>query len=210
MMMDNRRRFNDTPTVEWVPKTALGKLVQKGEITSLEQIYERDMAILEPEILDLLVPNLQDEVLNVKMVQRTTDAGRKGSFMVTVAVGNKDGYVGVGTGKGNEVRPTIDRAIRHAKKNIIHINRGCGSWECNCSTGHSIPFKVRGTDSSAKIELLPAPKGTGVVAGKVAKKVLELAGVKDVWSTTTGNTRTAYNTAFATLAALEKARKMKK
>jgi small subunit ribosomal protein S5 len=194
---------------EWIPKTSLGKAVRAGEITSMEQVYEKNIAILEPEILDTLVPGLHEEVLKVKMVQRTTDSGRKGSFMVTVAVGNNDGYVGIGIGKGNELRPTIGRAIRNAKKNIIHVRRGCGSWECGCNEPHSIPFRVYGRHSSSKIDLLPAPKGTGVVAGDTAKKVLELAGIKDVWSQTKGDTRTALNFAIATLRALQQTRSAK-
>ena len=117
-----------TEVVEWIPKTTLGKKVLAGDITSLEEIYEKNIAILEPEIVDKLVPNLQEDVLKIRMVQRTTDSGRKGSFSVAAAVGNKDGYIGVGTGKGLEVRPTIERAVRNAKKNIIHVRRGCGSW----------------------------------------------------------------------------------
>lgn len=194
---------------KWVPRTELGKKVLSGEITDMEQIYEKNLPILEPEIVDMLVPNLQDEVLNIKMVQRTTDSGRKGSFMITVAVGNKNGFVGVGTGKGLEIRPTIEKAIKNAKKNLIHIKRGCGSWECGCGEQHSIPFKVKGKYGSTMIELLPAPKGTGIVAGKTAAKVLELAGIKDVWSRTEGDTRTVFNFAFATLEALRKIRKVR-
>lgn len=194
---------------EWIPKTKLGKLVKSGDITSIEQIYEKNLSILEPEIVDVLVPNIEDEVLKIKMVQRTTDSGRKGSFMITAAVGNKDGYIGVGMGKGNEVRPTIERAIKNAKKSLVHVRRGCGSWECACGEAHSLPFKIKGKHSSVKVELLPAPKGTGIVAGKTARKVLALAGVKDVWSHTTGDTRTVVNFARATLDALGKTRKMR-
>jgi len=206
----NRRKFEkEDPLKNWVPKTKLGKMVMNGEITSVEQIYERNLAILEPEIIDKLVPNMQDQVLHITMVQRTTDSGRKGSFQITVAVGNKDGLVGVGTGKGQEIKPTIDRAIREAKKNIISLRRGCGSWQCGCDENHSIPSKVKGSFSSVSIELLPAPKGTGIVAGSTAAKILELAGVKDVWSKTKGNTRTVFNFGKATINALKNTRKIK-
>lgn len=193
----------------WVPKTNLGKKVAAGEITNMEEIYEKNMAILEPEITDRLVPNLQDSVINIRTVQRTTDSGRKGSFSVAVVVGNKDGYVGVGTGKGLEIRPTIERAIRNAKKNLIHVRRGCGSWECRCDESHSIPFAVSGRYSSVKIELLSAPKGTGIVAGAAAKKVIEMAGIKDVWSRAVGKTSTTLNFAMATWEALKKTRTAK-
>jgi small subunit ribosomal protein S5 len=193
----------------WMPKTNLGKRVAAGEITTMEQIYEKNMAILEPEITDRLVPNLHDSVINIRTVQRTTDSGRKGSFTVAVVVGNKDGYVGVGTGKGLEIRPTIERAIRNAKKNLIHVRRGCGSWECRCDEPHSIPFAISGRYSSVRIELKSAPKGTGIVAGDAAKKVLELAGIKDVWSRASGKTSTTLNFAMATLEALRKTRRAK-
>ena len=193
----------------WIPKTGLGKKIAAGEITDMEQIYEKNLAILEPEITDRLVPNLQDSVINIRTVQRTTDSGRKGSFTVAVVVGNKDGYVGVGTGKGLEIRPTIERAIRNAKKNLIHVRRGCGSWECRCDGPHSIPFAVSGRYSSVKIALMSAPKGTGIVAGDAAKKVLEMAGIKDVWSRAVGKTSTTLNFAMATLEALKKTRRAK-
>jgi small subunit ribosomal protein S5 len=193
----------------WIPKTTLGKKIAAGEITNMEQVYEKNLAILEPEITDRLVPNLQDSVINIRTVQRTTDSGRKGSFTVAVVVGNKDGYVGVGAGKGLEIRPTIERAIRNAKKDLIHVRRGCGSWECRCDEPHSIPFAVSGRYSSVKIELMSAPKGTGVVAGDAAKKVLEMAGIKDVWSRATGKTSTTLNFAMATLEALKKTRRAK-
>lgn len=205
-----RRKFEKKNPLEgWVPKTQLGKMVMNNEITSMEQIYDKGLSVLEPEIIDKLLPDLKEEVLQIKMVQRTTDSGRKGSFMITAAIGNENGYVGVGTGKGKEVRPTIERAVKDAKKNIISIRRGCGSWQCGCQEEHSIPLKIKGNYSSIKIELMPAPKGTGIVAGKKASKILKLAGIKDVWSKTSGNTRTTFNFAKAVMKALKQTRKMR-
>jgi len=203
------RRREEKNFDNWIPKTKVGKLVKSGEITNIEEIYQRNLPILEPEIVDMLIPTLEDEVLKLKMVQRVTDSGRKGSFMVTVAVGNKNSYIGVGTAKGQEPRPTIEKAITNAKKNLVHIRRGCGSWECGCGEDHSLPFKVKGSRGSVDIELVPAPKGTGIVAGKVAKKVLELAGIKDVWSYSSGQTCTVFNSAFATFNALKQTRSIK-
>ncbi len=204
-----KKRRVEEKAKEWIPKTKLGKMVQNNEITSMEQVYERGLPILEPEIVDKLLPDLEEKVLQRKSVQRTTDSGRKASFMVTVVVGNKNGYVGVGTGKGAELRSTIERATRNAKKNIISVRRGCGSWQCGCGEEHSLPFKVKGSYSSVKVELMPAPKGTGIVAGKKAAEILRLAGIKDVWSKTSGNTRTTFNFAKAVMNALEKTRKIK-
>ncbi|MFH0986524.1 MAG: 30S ribosomal protein S5 [Candidatus Micrarchaeota archaeon] len=194
---------------EWIPKTELGKKVKSGEITNFEDVYEKNLAVLEPEIIDTMLGEVADDVIKVKMVQRTTDSGRKGSFMVTAVVGDRNGHIGVGTGKGKEVRPAIEKAVRDAKKSIISVKRGCGSWQCGCGEEHSVPFKTRGSFSSVAIELIPAPKGTGVVAGKTAKKIIELAGIKDVWTQSTGNTKTSFNFAYATIDALRKTRKYK-
>lgn len=195
--------------VKWVPKTRTGKLVQKGEITTIEQLYEKNLPVLEPEIIDVLVPNINEEVLNIKSTSRTTDSGRKRSFMVTAAVGNKNGYVGVGTGQGLNVRPAIEKAVENAKLNMISIRMGCGSWECGCGLGHSVPYKTDGKCGSVRITLIPAPKGTGIVAGRTAKKVLELAGIKDVWTKSRGDTRTVFNAAVATFEALKNIRRKK-
>ncbi len=195
---------------EWTPKTKLGRMVLNGEITNLEEVYSRNMAILEPEIIDLLVPNLEHEILQKNSVQRITKNGRRISFRVVSAVGNKDGYVGVGVGKGLEMRTAIEKSIKNAKRNLIHIHRGCGSWECACGEEHSLPFKVSGKNSSVKIEIYPAPKGTGVVAGGTARKILELAGIKDAWSKTFGQTTTRVNFALATLDALRQLRKIRR
>ncbi|MBI4215050.1 30S ribosomal protein S5 [archaeon] len=192
---------------EWTPRTKLGTMVKSGEVTSIEQVYRIGLPVLEPEIIDTLVPDLKDAVLDIKSVQRATDSGRRTSFMVTVAIGDRNGNVGIGTGKAKEVRLAIETAILSAKKNIINVKRGCGSWECRCGSPHSIPRKVHGRYSSVKVELSPAPKGTGIVAGETAKKVLELGGIKDVWSRTLGKTCTAFNFAFATLNALKQTRK---
>lgn len=204
-----REQIKEDTLSKWVPKTTLGQKVKNGEITSLEEIYKADLPILEPEIIDTLVPNLQEELLQLKTVQRTTGSGRKMAFFVVMAVGDKNGHIGVGTGKGLEVRPTIERAVRNAKKNLIHIRRGCGSWECNCNENHSLPFKVQAKFGSTTVILKPAPKGAGRVVGKVGKKVLELAGITDVWSQTKGPTDTVMNNAQATMHALQQTRKMK-
>ena len=204
-----REEIREEQLVAWVPKTRTGKLVQAGTITSIEQLYTQNLPILEPQITDMLIPDLQEEVLDVKSVQRTTDSGRKRSFMVTAAVGNKNGYIGVGTGRGLNVRPAIEKAVEHAKLNITSIRMGCGSWECGCGLGHSVPYKSEGKCGSVRIMLIPAPKGTGVVAGSAAKKVLEFAGIKDVWTQTKGDTRTVFNFAAATVDALKNIRKKK-
>ena len=188
---------------EWEPKTKVGKMVKEGIITDIDYILDNNLPILEPEIVDALLPDLEEKVLDVKLVQRMHKSGRRARFRATVVVGNRNGYVGVGKGKAKEVGPAIRKAIAQAKKNIIRVKRGCGSWECGCGTPHSIPFKGYGKCGSTVVEILPAPKGVGLVAGDVAKAVLGLAGIKDVWTKTFGETRTTYNFAMATYEALK-------
>ncbi len=188
---------------EWTPKTRLGQMIHNGEITTMHEALKTGLPLREPEIVDLLLPNLEDEVLDVNMVQRMTDSGRRVKFSITVVVGNKDGYVGLGQFKGKEVGPSIRKAINNAKLNIIEIKRGCGSWECGCGTHHTIPFQVSGKASSVEVTLKPAPRGVGLAVGDVAKHIMRLAGYEDVWGFARGQTRTTVNYAKAVFNALE-------
>mgnify|MGYP003884661645 CR=1 FL=1 len=103
---------------------------------------------------------------------------------------------------------SIQEAINRAKKNIIPVIRGCGSWECRCDMPHSVPFKIYGESGSVRVFLIPAPRGTGLVAGEGAKRVLELAGIQDVYTKTLGRTRTAINFIYATYDALRRLYRM--
>ncbi|MEM1544956.1 MAG: 30S ribosomal protein S5 [Candidatus Methanomethylicia archaeon] len=189
---------------EWIPRTRAGKLVKEGKITSINQIFENNLPIKEVEIIDLLLPNLKSEIIAVNLVQRQTDAGETSRFKVMVAVGNSDGYIGIGVGKSKQIHFAIEKATLDAKLNVIPVRRGCGSWECLCESLHSIPFKVIGKAGSVEIMLLPAPKGTGLVTGEVAKTLLNLVGIEDIYSYTKGETRTTMNFALATFEALKK------
>ncbi|RLE64581.1 MAG: 30S ribosomal protein S5 [Thermoprotei archaeon] len=198
-----------TVAEEWIPRTEVGRLVKEGKITSIEQIFEQNLPLMEIEVVDTLIPDLKHEVLNINLVQRQTDAGEISQFQALVAVGNEDGLVGLGLGKAKQVRQAIEKAIADAKLNIVPVRRGCGSWECSCTEPHSVPFKVYGRSGSVEIWLLPAPKGVGLVVGDVAKAVLRLAGIKDVWTRTKGSTRTPVNFAKATYNALKNTYKFK-
>ncbi|MEM0010337.1 MAG: 30S ribosomal protein S5 [Candidatus Bathyarchaeia archaeon] len=190
--------------VEWTPRTRLGRMVLEGKISSLEEIFANGMKISEPEIVNVLVPNLEEEVLHISIVQRQTDAGERSRFKAIVAVGNKDGYLGIGAGKATQVRTAIEKAARDARLNITIIRRGCGSWECGCGQPHSLPFKVTGKCGSVRVEILPGPRGLGLVAGEIAKVILRLAGVKDCWTRSYGSTRTVPSFAYAVFDALKK------
>jgi small subunit ribosomal protein S5 len=187
---------------EWIPKTRLGELVSAGQITSMDEAIESGLPIRESRIVDILLPELEDEVLDINMVQRMTDSGRRVKFRATVIVGNGDGYVGLGQAKDVQVGPAIRKAIDNAKINIIKVRRGCGSWECGCGLPHTVPSEVQGKAGSVTVELKPAPRGLGLAAGDTARKVLEKAGIKDVWTRTEGQTRTTLNFAKATYNAL--------
>jgi len=189
---------------QWVPRTRLGRMVLEGKITSLAEIFQQGWKIREVEIVDLLLPELRDEVIDINLVQKQTDAGERSKFRALVAVGNEDGFVGLGLGKARRVRTAIEKAIVDAKLNIFPVRRGCGSWECACGEPHSLPFRVVGRCGSVEVHLIPGPKGLGLVIGDTAKVILRLAGVKDCWSKTFGSTQTAVSFAYATFDALKK------
>ncbi len=194
---------------EWFPQTRLGKLVKEGQVTTMDEALASGLPIRESQIVDALLPEIRDEVLDINMVQRMTDSGRRVKFRATVIVGNGDGFIGIGEGKDVQVGIAIRKAIDTAKMNIIGIKRGCGSWECGCGQGHTVPFEVKGKTGSVEVKLRPAPRGLGIASGGTAKKVLEIAGIKDVWTRVSGETRTTLNFAKATFDALIKTTTMK-
>ncbi|HJL54352.1 MAG: 30S ribosomal protein S5 [Candidatus Thalassarchaeaceae archaeon] len=200
-----RRRRGPDPLAAlriWVPRTRLGRMVMSGDILTYEQALASGLPIREVEIVDALLPGLEDDVLSVNMIQRMTDSGRRVRFNVLCAVGNGDGYVGLSICKGKEVASTIQKAIAQAKLNVIPVMRGNGSWESSEGPGDSIPFKTTGRSGSTRVTLLPAPAGKGLVIGDYGRRVLALAGVSDVWSRSSGQTRSTINFAKATFNAL--------
>lgn len=217
---ETRKGFNPET---WTPKTALGLKVKKGEITSIDQILDFGHKILEPEIVDMLLSNLQAELLEVgqskgkfgggkrsiwRQTQKKTKEGNKAAFGTVAICGNGDGYIGIGSGKARETVPAREKATRQSKLNLIKIKRGCGSWECNCGTPHSIPFSVKGKVGSVTITLKPAPKGTKLCVEKECQKILRLAGIKDVYGKARGAS-TKLNLVYACFEALKKLEQMK-
>ncbi len=203
----------------WTPKTGLGRKVKKGLIASLGEILDKGEVILESQIIDVLVPDLESELLLVgqskgkfgggqrrifKQTQKKTREGNKPSFATVAVVGNKDGFVGVGSGKSRETVPAREKAIRKSKLNIFKISRGCGSWQCGCKEPHTIPFMVQGKCGSVRLILRPAPKGKGLVVESECAKILRLAGIKDIWSKSFGQTKVKTNLVNACVDALKK------
>ncbi len=199
----DRRDRDEQELPPWKPKTRLGMQVNSGEITSMRDVMAQPAPIKEVELVDRLLPDMQEEILSVGRVQRVTDSGRRMRFRVVSAVGSGDGYVGVGESKGKEAGPTIRKSIERAKLNIREVKRGCGSWECGCGMPHTVPYKVAGKSGSVTVTLKPAPRGVGIVSGQIAKTIISLAGITDVWVTTEGHSRTAINFAHAVINALE-------
>ena len=188
---------------EWKARTKLGALVASGEIKDIAQVFALNLPIREVQIVDALVPDLKVERISLENVQKKTDAGAVRRMRVTVAVGNGDGIVGMGSGKAAQVLDAENKAIDAAKLNLIYVHRACGSWECGCGEPHSIPLATEGKSGSVRVLLWPAPRGTGLVASDTVKKILYLAGISDAWSRTLGETRTTMNQALATIDALK-------
>ena len=204
---------------KWVPKTSLGKKVFAGEITDIGTILDMGVQMREPEIVDKLLPELKNEIIliggrtgkgggvqriPVKITAKMHRSGRRLATSAFVVVGNENGIVGIGKGNALEARDAIAKAIQRAKMNIIRVKRSCGSWECRCGTEHSVAFKTKGKGGSVRVELLPAPKGVGLVADDETKKILRLVGIHDVWVRTFGNTSARINLITAVYDALKK------
>lgn len=201
------RRGGNRPKVDlekdWTPKTELGRMVKNHEINSIEEIYSDGKQILESEIVDFLLPDLEEQTLEIRNTQRMTDCGRKIQFRAVVLVGDKKGHVGLGTGKSEEVRPAIETAAKNARRNVIAVPRGSGSWEDPKKAPNSIPIRCIGKNGSVEVLLKPAPRGVGLASNPIVRKVLVAAGVKNAWSFSRGHTRNIYNMAMATIKALD-------
>ena len=206
----------EVPT--WIPRTNLGKAVIKGKITDIGKILDEGIKIKESKIVDTLVPDLESELVLIggrpgkgggiertplRISAKMHRSGRRYTSSAFAIVGNKDGIIGIGKGRGKESRQAIDKAIKKAKLHVIKVPRGCGSWECECGEPHSIPFKTEGKSGSVRIVLMPAPKGIGLAVDDESKKILRLAGIKDVWGRTLGNTGTRINLIQAVFYALK-------
>jgi small subunit ribosomal protein S5 len=193
-----RRRYQKEEEV-WIPKTSIGKRVIAGEINSMEEILSNGLRIQEAGIVKKLLPDLKTEVIDVGIIQKMTPNGQSTRFKALVAAGNENGWLGIGMGKSKQMRIAIEKANNAAYLNVSPVKLGCGSWECRCDQKHSVPFKVKGKGGSVTIEILPAPRGLGLVAGRKIRNLLRLAGLKDAWTTAKGSTPTMNSTSKAVL-----------
>lgn len=203
----------------WKPRTELGRRVKAGEVTDIDAVLKSGQRIMEDEIVEVLIPGIDNELLMIgqskgkfgggarrifKQTQKKTPEGNKPSFACIAVVGNRNGYVGVGFGKSKDTVPSREKALRKAKLNVMKVRRGAGSWEDTSTEPHSIPFKVEGKCGSVRVVLMPAPLGKGLIIEKECQKILSLAGIRNVYSKTFGKTTSKQNVISACVDALQK------
>ena len=202
----------------WKPKTKLGRLVKKGAVTDIHEALTHELTLREPEIIDKLVPNLDDDVILIggtpgkgggkrrivsKRTVRMHKSGRRFKTKAMVVTGNGNGVVGLGEGYSEDTRNAIQKAKQNSKLNIIELRRGNGSWEDRGTEPTTIPFKSTGKAGSVEVEIQPAPRGTGLAASSGVRKLLKLGGIEDMWVKSRGNTRTRENIIKATFNAFK-------
>lgn len=186
----------------WVPVTKLGRLVKDRYITSLEQIYRFSLPIKESQIVDHFLPTLKDEVVKIMPVQKQTTAGQRTRFKAFVVVGDGNGHLGLGVKCASEVATAIRGGIIAAKLSVVPVRKGY--WGNKIGAPHTIPSKVTGKCGSVSVRLVPAPRGTGIVAARAPKKLLNFAGIQDCYTSSVGHTKTLGNFVKATFQAISR------
>lgn len=224
------KQANEDKLLAWSPKTQIGKDVKAGKEKDIDKILSTGKKILEPEIVDTLLNNLENDLIAIgqakgkfgggkrrawRQTQKKTKEGNILTFSALAVVGDKKGHVGIGVGKAKETLPAREKAIRQAKLNLMKIRLGFENPEDKNreeykNDPHTIPYILTGKSGSIRIKLLPAPRGTGLVVGDEIKKLLRLAGIKDVYSVSKGHTRTTFNHVKACFDALKKTTQLRK
>jgi small subunit ribosomal protein S2e len=189
---------------DWVPCTKLGRLVKEGKVESLENIFLFSMPIKEHQIVEAFIKqeDMKDEIMKIQTVQKVSSAGQRTRFKVYTCVGDGRGHVGIGARTGKEVATAIRASLIAAKLNIIPVRRGY--WGNLIGSPHTIPMKVTAKSGSVSVRMIPAPKGTGIVAAPLPTRIIQMAGVEDVYTASQGKTRTGGNFIMAVFYALRK------
>ena len=140
--------------------------------------------------------DIEEKVIDIRRVTKVVKGGRNFRFAALVVVGDRNGHVGIGTGKAMEVPEAIRKAVEDAKKNLITVP----------IVGTTVPHRIQGRYGAGNVLIMPAKEGTGVIAGGPVRDVLELAGLKDVRSKSLGtnNARNVVNATIQGLASLRK------
>ena len=144
---------------------------------------------------EALSADVADDVIAINRTAAVVKGGRRFSFSALTVVGNEDGLVGIGYGKGREVPNAVEKSVKDARKQVMRVVR----------EGRTIPHIAEGDYCATRVRIIPAAPGTGIIAGKAVRKVLEKAGIKDVLTKNYGSTN-AVNVVKATMAALAKLR----
>ena len=189
---------------EWTPVTKLGRLVKANKIKSLEEIYLHALPIKEYQIIDHFYPAgaLKEEVMKISPVQKQSAAGQCTRFRAVIAIGDERGHVGLGAKVAKEVATAIRGAIISAKLSMVPVRRGY--WGNKLGEPHTVPMKITGKCGSARVRLIPAPRGTQIVAAPASKRMIQLAGIQDCFTCADGHTKTKGNFVRATYDALAK------
>lgn len=140
----------------------------------------------------------KEKIIRINRVSKKTKGGNRIGFSVLVAIGDKKGHIGVGLGKAPEVRDSIQKGIKQAKKRLITVPLAL----------NTIPHEVRIKKGAAKLLLKPAPPGSGIIAGGSVRAIVELAGIKDISAKILG-TRNKVSNVYATIEALKRLREIK-
>lgn len=144
---------------------------------------------------EALAADVEDDVIKINRSAAVVKGGRRFSFSALSVVGNRNGLVGIGYGKAKEVPSAVEKSVKDGRKRLMRVVRD----------GNTIPHQVEGVFCSARVRLVPASPGTGIIAGKAVRKVVEYAGITDILSKNYGSTN-ALNVVKATMDALARLR----
>ncbi len=147
---------------------------------------------------EALQTDVRDDVIAINRSAAVVKGGRRFSFSSLAVVGNGDGLVGIGYGKAKEVPSAVEKSVKDGRKKLMRVIRD----------KTTIPHMVEGVYCASRVRLIPASAGTGVIAGKSVRKVVELAGISDILTKVYGSTN-ALNVVKATMVALSQLRDKK-